>query len=212
MEVVLSLDEPVNYMNQFTKDYYEDGVRKHISGYENYHWQPTRSIPEALDITDNFEFDSCVDYGCAKGYLVHALRIIGCNAFGEDFSDYAISHCHPAVKGYVSSPNENKYDLLICKDMLEHVPEIDIPGLLQDFKRKSNRFFFVIPLGDENRFRIREYEVDVTHVTKKDEEWWVNMFSSQGLKLKKFSYSMGSMKRKWIDQYPYGNGFFTLES
>ena len=72
--------------------------------------------------------------------------------------------------------------------------------------------FFVIPLGDENRFRIREYEVDVTHVTKKDEEWWVNMFSSQGLKLKKFSYSMGSMKRKWIDQYPYGNGFFTLES
>ena len=39
----------------FTKDYYEDGVRKHISGYENYSWQPTRSIPEALDIQNYFE-------------------------------------------------------------------------------------------------------------------------------------------------------------
>ena len=30
-------------MNRFTKDYYEDGIRKHISGYENYKWMPTRS-------------------------------------------------------------------------------------------------------------------------------------------------------------------------
>ena len=28
----------------FTRDYYEDGVRKHISGYEDYKWMPTRSI------------------------------------------------------------------------------------------------------------------------------------------------------------------------
>ena len=34
-------------MNQFTRDYYEDGIRKHISGYEEYKWMPTRSIPEA---------------------------------------------------------------------------------------------------------------------------------------------------------------------
>ena len=59
-------------MHQFTKDYYEDGIRKHISGYENYSWMPTRSIPGLLDIQQNFEFKTCVDYGCAKGFLVHA--------------------------------------------------------------------------------------------------------------------------------------------
>ena len=42
-------------MNRFTRDYYEDGIRKHISGYENYKWMPTRSIPEALDIIDKFD-------------------------------------------------------------------------------------------------------------------------------------------------------------
>ena len=71
-------------------------------------------------------------------------------------------------------------------------------------------FFFVVPLGDEDRFRIREYEVDITHVTKKNEEWWIKLFEYQGFELLKFSYSLGSIKQKWIDQYPYGNGFFFL--
>ena len=199
-------------MNQFTKEYYEDGVRNHISGYEDYRWMPTRSIPEALDIKHHFDFNTCVDYGCAKGFLVHALRIIGCNAFGEDISEYAISHCHPGVKEYVSLPNENKYDLLICKDVLEHVQATDIPGVLQNFKRKSSQFFFAVPLGDNDRFRIREYEVDITHVTKKDEEWWIDMFQSQGLKLIDFSYSFGSVKDKWMKVNPYGNGFFVMET
>ena len=199
-------------MNRFTRDYYEDGIRKHISGYENYKWMPTRSIPEALDIINKFDFHTCVDYGCAKGFLVHALRILRRNAFGEDISEYAISHCHPAAKPYLSAPNNNVYDLLICKDVLEHIHEGDVPRVLQNFRRKSNQFFFTIPLGDQDRFRIREYEVDITHVTKKDEDWWITMFEQEGLRLKEFSYSLGSIKEKWIKDYPYGNGFFILES
>ena len=202
---MISLD-----MHQFTKDYYEDGVRKHISGYEDYKWMPTRSIPEALDIQSNFEFKTCVDYGCAKGFLVNALRIVGCDAWGEDISEYAVENCHPNVRDYVSLPNDKTYDLLICKDVLEHVEVEDIPSVLQKFKQKSKQFFFVIPLGDDDRFRIREYEVDITHVTKKDEEWWIKMFESQGMELVKFSYSLGSIKEKWIEPYPHGNGFFIL--
>ena len=202
---MISLD-----MHQFTKDYYEDGVRKHISGYEDYKWMPTRSIPEALDTQSNFEFKTCVDYGCAKGFLVNALRIVGCDAWGEDISEYAVENCHPNVRDYVSLPNDKEYDLLICKDVLEHVEVEDIPSVLQKFKKKSKQFFFVIPLGDDDRFRIREYEVDITHVTKKDEEWWIKMFESQGLELVKFSYSLGSIKEKWIEPYPHGNGFFIL--
>ena len=203
---MISLD-----MHQFTKDYYEDGVRKHISGYEDYKWMPTRSIPEALDIQSNFEFKTCVDYGCAKGFLVNALRIVGCDAWGEDISEYAVENCHPNVRDYVSLPNDKEYDLLICKDVLEHIEVEDIPSVLQKFKKKSKQFFFVIPLGDDDRFRIREYEVDITHVTKKDEEWWIKMFESQGLELVKFSYSLGSIKEKWIEPYPHGNGFFILK-
>ena len=147
-----------------------------------------------------------------KGFLVNALRIIGCDAYGEDISEYAVENCHPNVRDYVSLPNDNVYDLLICKDVLEHIPEENIPDVLQQFKKKSSQFFFVIPLGDNDRFRIREYEVDITHVTKKDEEWWINMFESQGMKLVKFSYSFGSIKEKWVQPHQHGNGFFILET
>lgn len=205
-----TMTSPDNHL--FTKEYYEDGIRQHISGYENYKWMPTRSIPEALDIQDNFEFETCVDYGCAKGFLVNALRIIGCDAYGEDISEYAIENCPENVRDYISLPNEKVYDLLICKDMLEHVKVEDLPEVLGKIKVKSNKFFFVIPLGDRDRFRIREYEVDITHVTKKDEEWWINLFESQGFKLDKFSYSLGSVKEKWTETYPYGNGFFILST
>ena len=95
---------------------------------------------------------------------------------------------------------------------MEHVEEEDLPGVLQSLKGKSNQFFFVIPLGDDDRFRIREYEVDITHVTKKDEEWWIKLFESQGFELVKFSYNLGSIKKKWIEPYPYGNGFFILKT
>jgi 2-polyprenyl-3-methyl-5-hydroxy-6-metoxy-1,4-benzoquinol methylase len=118
-------------MHLFTKDYYEDGVRKHISGYENYKWEPTRSIPEALDIQKEFTFKTCVDYGCAKGFLVNALRIIGIDAYGEDISEYAVENCHLNVREYVSLPTDKYYDLLICKDVLEHVKEEDLPEVLQ---------------------------------------------------------------------------------
>lgn len=198
--------------HNFGKDYYENGVKTKTSGYENYRWIPTRSIPEAIDICKKFDFHTCLDYGCAKGFLVHALRLLGKQAYGFDFSEYAIQTCLPQVKNYVTSkPFVNTVDLLICKDVLEHVEEKDIPSTLESFKRISSNFFFVIPLGDNNSFRIREYEIDITHVTKKDEEWWLNMFESNGFKLKEFSYSLGSVKEKWIAQDPYGNGFFHLE-
>ena len=76
---------------------------------------------------------------------------------------------------------------------------------------KGRQFLFVIPLGDNDSFRIREYEVDVTHVTKKDEEWWIELFDKMGYRLKEFSYSFGAIKEKWTKPFPHGNGFFILE-
>lgn len=197
-------------MNKFNEDYFENGVKNRLSGYENYHWMPTRSVPEAIEICNNFNFETCVDYGCAKGFLVKALRLLGKNCYGEDISDYAILNCDQKIKKYISKPNDKKYDLLICKDVLEHIEEKDLPNILTTFLSKADQFFFVIPLGDNNLFRIREYEIDITHVTKKDEEWWINLFNDLGFKLNKFSYNFGEMKKKWVDLYPYGNGFFTL--
>ena len=41
-----------NNTNLFNEAYYENGVKAGISGYENYKWIPTRSIPEAISISE----------------------------------------------------------------------------------------------------------------------------------------------------------------
>lgn len=198
---------------KYDKDYYEHGVEKRVSGYQDYHWMPTRSYPEAIDIKKcfNHKVGSIIEIGCAKGFLVHALRQLGYDAYGEDISEYAVENAFEPVKPYISLPTKEHADLVICKDILEHVPEDEIDDFLINIKKKCARYLFaVIPLGDNNLFRIREYELDITHVLKKDEDWWINKFREHGFILENFNYSFGKMKRKWVEDFPHGNGFFIL--
>ena len=44
-------------MNIFDKDYFENGVEKGISCYQNYHWMPQRSFREALAYIDYLKLD-----------------------------------------------------------------------------------------------------------------------------------------------------------
>jgi len=204
--------------NLFDHDYYENGVKQGISGYENYKWIPTRSIPEAITICEKIEFTSALDFGCAKGFLVHALRLISDKPiYGVDISEYAIESSIPQVRdslflmdGKLSDLSIN-VDLIIAKDVLEHIPEEDIDDVFAEFYKTCNKAFLVIPLGDNDSFRIREYEMDRTHVTKKDEEWWFDKIRKSGFKLKFFDYSLGNIKEKWIGPHKYGNGFFIIE-
>ena len=207
--------------NMFDKDYYENGIKTGISGYQDYKWMPTRSIPEAITIIKEIEFGSVLDFGCAKGFLVHALSLLTKKRInGVDISEYAIENCLPQVKDKLFLKKDRdlynmnlRTDLLIAKDVLEHIPEDAIADTLKEFYRVCNKAFFVIPLGDNDSFRIREYEMDHTHVTKKDEEWWFNKIEDAGFKLKSFEYKLGHIKEKWTSQpdYKYGNGFFIVE-
>lgn len=200
----------------FGKDYFENGVAKRISGYTDYHWRPEYVLPLANWLKQKFGYPDYVktehyflDYGCAKGFLVKALRMLNCRAYGYDVSSYAIEQAEPEVKEYVSDKLgilNHYYHVVIMKDVLEHIPEDDISNTL--FMIQSNYIIAIIPLGDNNQFRIREYELDVTHVTKKDEVWWTKKFNEAGFVLDEFYYSIEGIKDNWTKNFPYGNGIF----
>lgn len=190
----------------FNEDYYEHGVTKKLSGYENYHYMPTRSYEEAITFSTIVQ-GKTLDYGCAKGFLVHCLRQIGVDAWGEDISEYCLTHCHPRVAQFLSKPTNSPYDTIICKDVMEHVDENDAGEVLRYLMGRCHLGIFVIPLGDNDKFRIREYELDSTHVTKKDEDWWIDHFRDLGYGVK-LAYSLGDVKKKWQPVDNRGNGFF----
>lgn len=208
----------------YGEDYYERGVEKKISGYTNYSYMPTRSYEEASTLLSRWDNEilsigsmyrpiTILDFGCAKGYLVHALRQLGFDAYGYDISEYAREHAHPRVKDFINSEKPDYYDYIICKDVMEHIPEEQIFETLYSIKSVlKEEALFVIPLGDKNdkgvdQFRIREYEMDVTHVTKKDEDWWIDKFREAGFEIVDFKYKFGDIKKKW-QEFEHGNGFF----
>jgi len=200
----------------FDEKYFEDGVRHRVSAYENYRWMPERSIREASSIINNISFTTVLDYGCAKGFMVYALRLLGKEAYGVDVSDYAVKNCHPRVKDYltvVETAEDIKggWDLIIAKDVLEHIPKELIPGVLAELRRRCKTIFVAVPLGDGTRYRIREYEMDITHVTKEPEEWWLTTLVEAGFKIKYFDYEFGHLKENWTVPHPYGNAFIVAE-
>ena len=64
----------------YNEDYYENGLALGCSGYSNYRWIPELTIPMAYHIINGLnisENSRILDYGCAKGYLVSAFKLLG---------------------------------------------------------------------------------------------------------------------------------------
>lgn len=203
-------------MNIFDEKYYEDGINNHISGYENYRWMPERTIREATSIIEKVNFETVLDFGCAKGFMVYAMRLLGKEAYGVDISEYAVNAGMSEVKDYLSIINsvddiKGNYDLIMAKDVLEHVPYDVLPSILKAFRIRCRNILVAVPLGDNKKFRIRQYEMDITHVIREPEEFWLKALGEAGFKIKFFDYQMGHLKGNWTKTHPFGNAFIVAE-
>jgi hypothetical protein len=162
-----------------------------------------------------------LDYGCAKGFLVKALRILDVDSWGVDLSDYAISQAPSEVRKYCSrimgsddpAAFSRDYDWLLSKDVFEHIAEDDLRKLLAHARRRVKRMFAVIPLGVSDsgaNFVVPDYDRDITHVTARTASWWEALFVSTGWKVDRFSHTFPGVKENWTNAWPEGNAFFVL--
>jgi len=205
---------------KFDRDYYENGVASGKSLYTNYRWLPEMTIKFAhkiirtLGINDG---DTVLDFGCAKGYMVKALRILDVDSYGCDISEYAISNADSDVRdqcrlvnGDGSMPFNIKFKFVLCKDVLEHVEKKDLDLILEEMCKKADNLFAIVPLGKEGKYIIPAYHLDKTHVIVEDKDWWETKFEEHNWRLRSFSYLIPGMKDSWA-KYPKGNGFFILD-
>ena len=75
----------------------------------------------------------------------------------------------------------------------------------------SKKLFVVVPLGENNKYVVPEYEGDITHIIRENKEWWESLFIKTGFKIIKSEYIVKGIKDNW-SQYKKGNGFFVLET
>jgi SAM-dependent methyltransferase len=202
----------------YNQDYYERGIESGKSCYQNYRWVPELTVPMAMTIIEFLGLkrqDQILDFGCAKGYLVKALRMLHRQAWGVDISDYALSqvpsdtaeYCCLAGGGPSFFPR--MYDYGIAKDVFEHIPEEELPTVLQELPAVF--LFAVIPLGDKGVYRAKANNFDTSHVVCKDEKWWEQMFLQNNWTLHWKGFRVDGIKDSYYPHSPTGHGFFILK-
>jgi SAM-dependent methyltransferase len=204
-------------MCKFNKDYFEHGVTKGISLYENYHWMPRRSFREALTLIDFLNLtnnDYVLEIGCAKGFLTRALRTLEIKADGCDISSYALSF---APDGCWNCETDNSwedhknfgYTYGVIKDVLEHLTPQQLETTLHNISVVVKKMICIVPLGENGKYRISEYEGDKTHIIKENESWWKTMFEKSKWDVKWHGYYVPGLKDNWA-HIPNGNCVFLL--
>jgi len=202
----------------YDEDYFERGLVTGKSCYVNYRWLPELTIPMAMTMIDLLEIkrgDSILDFGTAKGFLVKAFRMLHRKAWGVDISRYAIENVDLSVKDYCFLVEEDKmfdafdmmFDFCIAKDVFEHIEKDKLINILKSIPARI--LFAIIPLGENGKYRIPAYELDITHVIREDEDWWLSLFGECGWNFKNFFFRVKGIKDNWA-KFRKGNGFFIL--
>ena len=116
------------------------------------------------------------DAGCAVGFLVAALWDRNVEAHGRDISDYAISQCRPDVREYCSVGSiadaiEGDYDLVLCVEVLEHMPEEEAVQAIAAMTRAAPRILFSSTPSDFD---------EPTHVNVRPTLYWLRLFAAAG--------------------------------
>lgn len=198
----------------FNEDYFEKGLEAGVSCYSNYRWIPELTIPLAYRIIEYLHIEpneKILDFGCAKGYLVYALRLLYREAYGYDISDYAVQCAPKEVQSYLSQDLVGTYDWIISKDVFEHIPYGEIVSILQKLHDMTTNMFCIVPLGDNGKYNIPAYEYDTTHIIRENLEWWKKTFIEAGFEIIEAQYRVNFIKENWA-KYDRGNGFFILKS
>ena len=113
-----------------------------------------------------------LDYGCGKA-LFHQ-------------KEWNATLYDPAVPEYSNEPT-GKFDLVICTDVLEHIPEEDIPRIVQQLKDLTQGWLYisVCPRLAGQKLTLPDSGEEVnSHVCVKPPEWWQEQINGKKIILK----------------------------
>lgn len=171
----------------YNEDYFLRGVSKKLSNYEDYRWLEERTVAFARRLVEVMNIkatDTFLDFGCALGFTVKAMRWLHIDAFGYDTSEWAVRNCDPEVAAYVSTAlrKDRSYDHVLCKDVAEHLQPIELMQVVDNLIQTTDKsILFIVPLSKEieGPYVREEDNLDVTHALKWPLEKWMDFMQNR---------------------------------
>lgn len=142
----------------------------------NEHWL-SQFTTVAERIVADIQPATVLDAGCALGLLVETLRDRGVEAYGVDVSSFAIDQVYAPIKpfcwvGSISEPLPQRYDLIVCIEVLEHMQHREAEAAIVNLCRYTDDLLFSSSPDDYR---------EATHFNVQPPEYWAAQFARQGL-------------------------------
>jgi 2-polyprenyl-3-methyl-5-hydroxy-6-metoxy-1,4-benzoquinol methylase len=144
-------------------------------------------------IKDVFQPEMVLDVGCGPGFLMFFLSELGVSVEGIDFSPASRTLAPEPVRdrirvGAVTDAHveERAYDLVICREVMEHLTVLQVRQTVAQICRASSRFVYATTRFHPNPASLldftTQFEVDPTHITLLAKDFLRCLFVLEGFR------------------------------
>lgn len=127
-------------------------------------------------IKDVFAPTAVLDVGCGPGFLMQLLHELGVGVEGVDFSPASLTLAPRDVRDRIRIAPvttlpvpDRAYDLVICREVMEHLTVLQVRKAVAEICRASSRFVYVTtrfhPEPEGLLDLTTQFDVDPTHIT-----------------------------------------------
>lgn len=172
----LNPDEKRVFLKKFYDGAYKANMYNPKNGFYAWEWIIDRN---------KMKFIKALDVGCGTGIGIRYAVDKGRDVYGIDFADAreewkrhkVEDRCKVASAMDIPYP-DNSFDMVVCFDVMEHIPEEDALAVLKEIRRVGSRaFVYAIALTEE---KSPVGEKVITHINLKDPDWWIKQFMDAG--------------------------------
>jgi SAM-dependent methyltransferase len=177
---------PPEKAREVIREFYDDA-------YELGYYNPNNSFLQwqnVIDAAPHSLFQKGLDIGCGVGRGIKYAVEKGYEAYGCDISknigkfwkDLGISERCRVCPATNLPYEDGEFDLVLCMDVLEHIPEYDIHDAISEMERVGSRLFIVaVALVDERQPVAKRI---TTHITIRSASWWKEQFRKVGIQIR----------------------------
>lgn len=145
------------------------GGKAHPGRTRRYYWY----LKQIVDETNS---KTLLDWGCGKAKQWHyPLVDVPDNPMLQEYLGLSQVTCYdPAVDEFSRFPTDTKHDIAICVDVLSLIPELDLPWVFSEIRKRCEKAAFFVVQSDVVLSKKKYADGSLKQVTQKPRQWWID--------------------------------------